>query len=106
MFQKAIEDCTKLIKIDKTCSGAYYIRGCAFEKLSKLDQAVKDLRTALKYDPNHVSASFSLASCENKRGNYDIANEAYLKALETDLLSKKNNEDGTFYRYKLDIQSP
>ena len=59
--------------------------------MNKLDEAVRSLKTALKYEPNHISANFLLASCENKRGNYDIANEAYIKALEIDQANKNKN---------------
>jgi len=33
MFEEAIEDCHRLLNIDKRNVGAYYIIGCAYEKL-------------------------------------------------------------------------
>ena len=33
MFQEAIEDCHRLLNIDKRNVGAYYIMGCAYQKL-------------------------------------------------------------------------
>ena len=91
-YEEAINDCNQLLKIDKSNAGAYYIRGCAHEKLGEIDKGIEDLTTALEIDPYHVSASFQLASCENKRGNYAKANEEYIKALEKDLISKNKNK--------------
>ena len=62
------------MEYDSSNANAYYIRGCAHEKIGEIEKGIKDLTVALKYDPNHISASYALASCENKRGNYDKAN--------------------------------
>ena len=36
-FAEAIQDCNSLMKLDPQNAGAFYIRGCAFEKLSQLE---------------------------------------------------------------------
>ena len=80
-YKEAINDCNQLLSIDSENAGAYYIRGCAHEKLGEIDKGIEDLTTALEIDPNHVSASFQLASFENERGNYAKANDEYIRAL-------------------------
>lgn len=36
LFEEAIEDCHRLLNIDKRNVGAYYIIGCAYEKLQEV----------------------------------------------------------------------
>ena len=33
MFKQSIDDCVTLMKLDPSHAGAYYVRGCAYEKL-------------------------------------------------------------------------
>jgi hypothetical protein len=35
------------MKLDPQNAGAFYIRGCAFEKLSQLEQSIDDFTTVL-----------------------------------------------------------
>ena len=65
-------------------AGAYYIRGCAFEKLGQIDQSIEDFTTVLNIDPNHINAAYARGACENKRGNFAKAIEDYTMALEKD----------------------
>ena len=65
-------------------AGAYYIRGCAFEKLGQIDQSIDDFTTVLSIDPNHINAAYARGACENKRGNFAKAIEDYIMALEKD----------------------
>lgn len=65
-------------------AGAYYIRGCALEKLGHIDQSIEDFTTVLDIDPNHINAAYARGACENKRGNFAKAIEDYHMALEKD----------------------
>jgi hypothetical protein len=33
LFKEAIDDCNRLMRLDDANAGAYYVRGCANEKL-------------------------------------------------------------------------
>jgi tetratricopeptide (TPR) repeat protein len=70
--------------LDPHNAGAYYIRGCAFEKLGQVDQSIEDFTTVLSIDPNHINAAYARGACENKRGNFAKAIEDYHMALEKD----------------------
>lgn len=72
------------MKIDQSNAGAFYIRGCAFEKIGNIDQSVEDFTTVLEIDPNHINAAYARGACENKRGNFAKAIEDYNMALEKD----------------------
>lgn len=72
------------MKLDPNNAGAYYIRGCAFEKLGQIDQSIEDFTTVLQIDPNHINAAYARGACENKRGNFAKAIEDYHMALEKD----------------------
>jgi len=72
------------MKLDPYNAGAYYIRGCSFEKLGNVEQSIQDYTTVLEIDPNHINAAYSRGACENKRGNFAKAIEDYNMALEKD----------------------
>ena len=70
--------------IDPYNAGAFYIRGCSFEKLGDIDQSIEDFTTVLEIDPNHINAAYARGACENKRGNFAKAIDDYNMALEKD----------------------
>lgn len=72
------------MELDPCYTGAYYIRGLAFEKWGNIDQSIEDYTTVLQIDPTHVNAAFARGACENKRGNYMKAIEDYNSALKLD----------------------
>ena len=72
------------MKLDPQNAGAFYIRGCAFEKLGEIDQSIEDFTTVLEIDPNHINAAYARGACENKRGNFAKAIDDYNMALEKD----------------------
>jgi tetratricopeptide (TPR) repeat protein len=72
------------MKVDPSYTGAYYIRGLAYEKINQIDQSIEDYTTVLEIDPSHVNAAFARGACENKRGNYMKAIEDYNMALKLD----------------------
>jgi len=70
--------------VDPGYTGAYYIRGCAFEKLGQIEKAIEDFTTVLTIDPFHVNAAYARGACENKRSNFAKAIEDYNMALSID----------------------
>ncbi len=83
-YEEAINDCNQLMKIDDRNAGAFYIRGCSYEKLGQLEQSIEDFTTVLEIDPNHINAAYARGACENKRGNFAKAIDDYHMALEKD----------------------
>jgi tetratricopeptide (TPR) repeat protein len=67
LYQEAINDCNTLLEIDQTNVGAYYTRGCAYEKLGEIDKGIEDFTTVLELDPNHVNAAFARGACQNRK---------------------------------------
>ena len=72
------------MEIDPHESGAYYIRGCTFEKQDRIDEAISDYNRVLELDPDHINALYARGACENKRGNFAKAIDDYLIALDKD----------------------
>lgn len=70
--------------LDPSYSGAYYIRGLAYEKCGNIDRSIDDYSTVLEIDPSHVNAAFARGAWENKRGNYMKAIDDYNMALKLD----------------------
>jgi len=72
------------MRLDNLNAGAYYVRGCAYEKLDLTDKSIDDFTSVLKIDPNHINAAYARGACENKRGNFAKAIEDYDMALAID----------------------
>ena len=70
--------------LDQTHAGAYYVRGCAYEKLEMVDQSIEDFTKVLEIDPHHINAAYARGACENKRGNFAKAIDDYNMALAID----------------------
>jgi len=66
-YQEAISDCNTLLEIDQRNVGAYYTRGCAYEKLGEIDKGIEDFTVVLELDPNHVNAAFARGACQNRK---------------------------------------
>ena len=84
MLDEAITDCNELMELDPEDAGAYYVRGCTFEKQGRIDESIQDYNKVLELDPDHVNAAYARGACENKRGNFAKAIEDYTLALEKD----------------------
>jgi len=72
------------MKLDPEYTGAYYIQGCAYEKLGNIENAIENFTRVLEIDPQHVNAAYAWGACENKRSNFAKAIEDYNMALEMD----------------------
>ena len=74
------------MKLNPDNAGAFYIRGCAFEKLGFIDPAIVDFTKVLELEPDHVNAAYARGAAENMKGNFAKAIEDYNMALEMDEL--------------------
>lgn len=72
------------MQLDAMHAGAYYVRGCAFEKLDMVDKSIDDFTKVLEIDPHHINAAYARGACENKRGNFAKAIDDYNMALAID----------------------
>ena len=72
------------MQLDDQNAGAYYVRGCAYEKLEMIEASIDDFTTVLEIDPNHINAAYARGACENKRGDFAKAIEDYNMALAID----------------------
>jgi tetratricopeptide (TPR) repeat protein len=72
------------MKLNINNAGAFYVRGCAYEKLDMTDKSIEDFTRVLEIDPNHINAAYARGACENKRGNFAKAIEDYNMALAID----------------------
>jgi tetratricopeptide (TPR) repeat protein len=46
-FQRAVDDCTESIRLDRNNISAYYVRGLAYQQMGNLDRAKQDFHAAL-----------------------------------------------------------
>lgn len=84
LFEEAIEDCHRLLNIDKRNVGAYYIIGCAYEKLQEIETAIENFTIVIELDPTHVNALLARGACLNRIGQYKEALDDYDNALKLD----------------------
>ncbi len=73
-----------MLSIDEKNVGAYYILGCAWERLGEVDKGIESFSIVLLLDPNHVNAVFARAACQNRKGDFLKAIDDYNVALELD----------------------
>lgn len=73
MYSEAIEDCHRILEIDCKNVGAYYLMGCAYEKLGFIDMSIENLSIVIELDPDHVNALLARGSCLNKIGKFKEA---------------------------------
>jgi tetratricopeptide (TPR) repeat protein len=66
LYNDAIADCERLIALDSRHVGAYYLRGCANDKLGDVDASIDDFTTVLSLDSNHVNAAYARGACHNR----------------------------------------
>ncbi|ETV67382.1 hypothetical protein, variant 2 [Aphanomyces astaci] len=90
-FAKALADFSHCIDIEPAWHLAYYNRGCTYYKLGRLDDAVRDISKAVKYDPKNKVYLESRATLLRERGNFKEAIEDYNR-LDA-LIIKGDDED-------------
>ena len=101
MYKEAIEDCHRLLNIDKRNVGAYFIIGSAYEKLEEVDVAIENFTIVLELDPTHVNAMLARGAALNKIGHYKQALDDYDNALKLDSEKSKFKKSRNESRRKL-----
>lgn len=81
-FEKAVEDYTKAIQIDKGQADIYFNRGLLYVKMEKYDLAVKDFDEAIKLNPRDADAYCNRGGVNNQLGKTDLAIRDYTEALK------------------------
>ncbi len=72
-YSDAIEQFTSAIGLEPSNPDYYYVRGQAYEKLSKFTEAKADFEKALVFAPKDVDAMISLGAVNNKLGFFEEA---------------------------------
>ncbi len=79
----ALKDINRSIKIDKTDSESYLIRGMIyFHFFAKKLEAIVDYNQALRLDPHNVMALYNRGYAYLKYGNKNYARDDFMKAAE------------------------
>lgn len=80
--QKAVEDYSKAIAIDKGMKDALYNRALLFSKGKKYEEALKDLSEVIKLDPSALDALCNRGSIHFQTGKMDLAVADYSAGLK------------------------
>lgn len=81
-YDDAIEDFSKVIKINHKFAAAYVNRGLAYQLNGNLLQAVLDFSEAIKIMPNHAKAYYWRGNVYSHKENYGQAIADYNKTIE------------------------
>ena len=95
-FIEAIEDCHTLLDIDSRHVNAYYLIGCAHEKLDEVEYAIENFTIVIELDPTHVNAFLARGACLNKLGQFKEALDDYDIALKLDSEKSKTKKSRNF----------
>lgn len=66
-YQEAIQDAHTLLNIDSRNVEAYYVLGCAYDKMEHVDDAIESFSIVLELDYTHVNALLARGACLNKK---------------------------------------
>lgn len=91
-YLDAIEDCHALLDIDSRNVNAYYLIGCAHEKLDEVQYAIENFTIVIELDPTHVNAYLARGACLNKLGQFKEALDDYDIALKLDSEKSKSRK--------------
>ena len=92
----AIEDCHSLLDIDSRNVNAYYLIGCAHEKLAEVEYAIENFTIVIELDPTHVNAFLARGACLNKLGQFKEALDDYDIALKLDSEKSKTRKSRNY----------
>jgi len=68
MYNEAVEDCHMMLEKDCKNVGAFYLMGCAYEKIGDIRMAIDNLSIVIELDPEHVNALLARGACLNTIG--------------------------------------
>jgi len=72
-YIRAIEDSTRVIRIDPDSAVTYVVRARAYFEIGDLDRAIADSTQAIKRDRNNIGAYTIRGSAYGKKGDTDKA---------------------------------
>ena len=81
-YRNAAKKFGDYIKLNSEKIGPYLMRGQAYLKLKKLDDAIKDFSKALELDPDHTGARYLRGQAYSLKGESEKAVEDYRLTLE------------------------
>jgi tetratricopeptide (TPR) repeat protein len=84
LYDQAIADYTKAIKLDPEDAIAYTNRGLTYDEKGLYDQAIADYTKAIKLDPEDAIAYCGRGLAYYNKGRYDKCFADYSKAIELD----------------------
>lgn len=68
LYKEALSDCDSAIKLDGSCSKAYFRKATALKGLGRLDAAIEALSRGLEYDPASITAQKEKDTLVNSKG--------------------------------------
>lgn len=104
LYIDAIEDCHQLLNIDSRNVNAYYLIGCAHQKLEEIQYAIQNFTIVIELDPTHVNAFLARGACLNKLGQYKEALDDYDIALKLDSQKSRVKKNKSFNSSKRNLQ--
>ena len=66
-FKETVEYCSQAIEIDEKAVKAYYLRAQAFAKLTDFDEAITDIKEAIKLSPADKNLRDEFENIKNQR---------------------------------------
>jgi len=72
-YNKAIEDCTRVIRLDPKSAVTYVIRARAYFELGDMDRAIADCTLAIRRDKENIGAYSVRGSAYGRKGDLDRA---------------------------------
>jgi tetratricopeptide (TPR) repeat protein len=97
-YNKAVDDCTRAIKLDPMDARAYINRGNAYGGKGKYAKAITDYTRALYIDPDNIEAYKNRGRVYRNKGDEERAIDDFSKAIEL-------NPDRVTFRHERRKQS-
>ena len=76
-YHKEFEKCTKALfkatKINSYHANSWFVIGCSFMRLNRLDEAIPALSKCCQIDESNAEAWVNLAGCLQMKGEFDKA---------------------------------
>jgi tetratricopeptide (TPR) repeat protein len=83
-MQKALQDYSKAIELDKGMKDALYNRGVLSAGMKKLEEALKDFSEVIRLDPSAADAYCNRGNIHYRMGKLDLALADYSSGLKAD----------------------
>lgn len=74
-FKETIQNCTKAIQIDEKSVKAYYLRAIAHSKSNAFDEAINDIKTAIKLNPSDKNLRDEFENIKSLKQKYTKAQQ-------------------------------